>query len=124
MKIRIDPLDKLFSEFIRKRARGICERCGSRKGWDKLQCSHFFGRAKKSTRWDEENASALCFGCHQYFTSHPLEHADWFQARLGEGFDLLVRRANTPQKPDREAIGLYLTAKLKEVRKCLVGKIL
>ena len=30
MKIRIDPLDRLFSEFIRKRARGYCERYGGK----------------------------------------------------------------------------------------------
>ena len=113
MKIKIDPLDQLFSEFIRKRANGICERCGSDKGWKGLQCSHFFGRAKKSVRWDEENAAALCFGCHQFFTSHPLEHTDWFRKRLGDKFDLLVLRAHIPHKPDREAIELYYREKVK-----------
>lgn len=115
MRIKLLPLDKLFSEFVRKRAKGICERCGSNKGWKGLQCSHFFGRAKKSVRWDEDNVSALCFGCHQYFTAHPYEHLQWFSERLGEvSFDMLVKRANIPQKPDVEAITLYLKAKLEE----------
>jgi len=114
--MKLTPLDKLFSEYIRKKAKGICERCGSNKGWKGLQTSHFFGRAKKSVRWDEENVSALCFGCHQFFTSQPNEHTEWFRARMSEvGFDFLVRRANTPQKPDVEAITLYLKAKLGEV---------
>lgn len=114
MRIRIDPLDVLFSEFIRKRAKGVCERCGSYKGWKRLQCSHFFGRAKKSVRWDEENCSALCFGCHAYFTAHPLEHCDWFQERLGDRFDLLMGRVNqTHPKPDKELLTLYYREKLK-----------
>lgn len=116
MRIKIDKLDTLLSEFIRKRAKGVCERCGSYKGWKGLQCSHFFGRVKKSVRWDEDNVSALCFGCHQYFTSHPLEHTEWFQKRLGGKFDLLNCRARTPAKYlDKEAITLYFQAKLKEM---------
>jgi len=116
MRIRIDPLDTLFSEFIRKRAKGICERCGSYKGWKSLQCSHFFGRVKKSVRWDEENACALCFGCHMHFTSQPIEHFYWFLERLGEEkFDLLVARTNqTHPKPDKEAITLYYQQKLND----------
>ncbi len=119
MRIKLSPLDKLFSEFVRKRAiqrvHG-CERCGAWKAdYKELQCSHFFGRAKKSVRWDEDNAAGLCFGCHQHFTSHPLEHTEWFQKRLGDKFDLLRARAYTPTKPDINAITLYLKEKLKEI---------
>lgn len=115
--MRIDPLDKLFSQYVRMRAManvGGCERCLQGKtDYKQLQCSHFFGRAKKSVRWDEDNAAGLCFGCHQYFTSHPLLHTDWFQERLGErAFDLLRARAYTPTRPDKEAIRLYLQEKI------------
>ncbi len=116
MKISLTPLDKLFSLYIRTRAKGICERCGQYKGIKGLQCSHFWGRAKKSTRWDEENCAALCFGCHQYFTSHPAEHTEWFKKRLGEvQYDLLMARAHIPGKPDIEGLTLYFKEKLKEL---------
>lgn len=131
MKIRIDPLDTLFSEFIRKRAMarvGGCERCLHPKfdtfkddgstfpAWKKLQTSHFIGRSNKSVRWDEENAAALCFGCHQHFQSQPIEHYEWFKKRLGERFDLLQGRARIIYpKPDKEAIKLYLTKRIEDV---------
>ena len=116
MKIRLDPLDRLFSELIRRRSKGFCQRCGRYYEWKDLQCSHFIGRSKRSTRWDEENACALCFGCHQYFTSHPYEHTEWFKARLGEErFDLLQGRARNISKPDRELIGIYLLQQIKEL---------
>jgi len=116
MKIRIDKLDVLFSEFIRKRSKGYCERCGKYYGWERLQTSHFYGRSKKSVKWDEDNAVALDFGCHQYFTSHPLEHVEWFKNHLGERFDLLLgRMRNTHPKPDKELIELYLREKIKEL---------
>jgi len=119
MKIRLDPLDRPFSEMIRKRSKGYCERCGrfyGYDGWKKLQCSHYIGRSKRSTRWDEDNACALCFGCHQYFTSHPYEHTEWFKKRIGqEKFDSLMGRVRVISKPDRELIGLYLLEKIKEL---------
>jgi len=113
LKIRIDPLDKLFSQYIRARDK-CCQRCGGTNG---LQCAHFHGRAKRSTRWDEDNAVALGFGCHIYFTSHPLEFTEWFRKHLGEEkFDLLNARARiTYPKPDKEAIRLYLEEKIRRL---------
>ena len=120
MKIRIDPLDTLFSQYKRrwaiKEVHG-CERCLTWKAdYKGLQCSHFFGRGRKSVRWDEDNAAALCMGCHAYFTAHPLEHVEWFKARLGDKFDLLQARARTPARHiDKEAIRLYYKAKIEEL---------
>lgn len=121
MKIRIDPLDTLFSQYIRLRAiKDVhgCERCLTWKAdYKALQCSHFIGRAKKSVRWDEDNAAALCMGCHGYLTAHPLEHVEWFKARLGDRFDLLLARARTPARYiDKAAINLYLKGKIIEVQ--------
>ena len=117
MKIRCDSLDALFSEFIRKRSNGFCERCGKYYGWERLQCCHFHGRSKRSVRFDEANACALCFGDHQYFHSRPLEFVEWFKQRLGEqGFDLLNSRARTPARYlDKAAITLYLKEEIKKL---------
>ena len=124
MRIRLDALDTLFSLYIRIRAMkrvGGCERCLKKKtSYKQLQCSHFFGRAKKSLRWDEDNAAGLCFGCHQYLGSHPLEHTKWFEEYLGEAkFTLLQARERIIQKPDREAITLYLKDKIGDL---LIGE--
>ncbi len=120
MKIKTDPLDILFSKFIRLRAMKVvhgCECCLARKmDYTKLQCSHFFGRSRKSVRWDEDNAAGLCFGCHQYLGSHPVEHVEFFKARLGDKFDLLDGRQRTPSHQiDKEAIRIYLNARIKEL---------
>ncbi len=112
MRIKIDPLDKLCSQFVKLRDKW-CQRCGGSGG---LQTSHFFGRAMKAVRWDPENVCLLCFGCHQYFHAHPLEHVEWYKARLGDEFDLLNGRSRaTYPKPDKEGIKLYLKEKIKEM---------
>ena len=109
MKIKIDALDKLFSRYIRNRDR-CCQRCGSSKS---LQCCHMHSRRHQNTRFDPDNAVALCFGCHQYLDSHPIEKIEFFQARLGgQGFDLLRARSQEACKIDREAIKLWLQKEL------------
>jgi hypothetical protein len=73
-----------------------------------LHCSHFVGRAGKSTRWDEDNAAALCYGCHRYFTANPVEHRDFFFKRLGENrYNDLVVRSHIPMKADEKLMAIY-----------------
>lgn len=117
MKIRISPLDSLFSEFIRKRAllTGGCEYCGQFKSYAQLQCSHFIGRRKRSTRYDPDNAAGVCFSCHSYLGEHPYEHTEWFKKRLGDRFEQLIIKGNTPMKVDKEALTLYFKEKLKGI---------
>ncbi len=118
--MKISPLDKLFSELIRKRAMSRvhgCERCLSYcEEYKRLQCSHFWGRSKRSVRFDEDTAAGLCAGCHMYLTAHPAEHYKWFLEKLGqEKFDLLETRARRPQKIDENLIWIYLKERIKEV---------
>ena len=116
---QITRLDKLCSEFIRKRAMqrvGGCERgLTPKKDYSQLQCSHFWGRARKSVRYDEDNAIGLCGACHLYLTSHPAEHVEFFKKLLKEKFDLLEGRMRNTEKPDLNLIELYLKSKLEEM---------
>ena len=116
--MKLDPLDVLFSKFIRMRAMsrvGGCERCLHTKvDYKQLQCSHFHGRGKKSVRWDEDNSVGLCGGCHMYLTAHPTEHVRWFEERLGGRADLLEARMRaTRLKPDKVALKFYYLEQIK-----------
>ena len=116
--MKLDPLDKIFSQVIRmtaiSRVHG-CERClAGKTDYKQLQCSHFIGRARRVVRWDEDNSAGLCAGCHMYLSAHPLEHVQWFTDYLGqEKIDLLLARNRNREKPDKEAIRLYLKAKIR-----------
>ena len=129
--MKLLPLDILFSEYIRKRAIariGGCERCLTTKidilkdngkvftDYKQLQCSHFIGRSRRSVRWDEDNAVGLCAACHLYFTANPIEYVQWFMNHIGEEkLNLLMARNRNREKPDIEAITLYLKAKMQGV---------
>jgi len=114
VRIKIDILDKLFSQLVRLMADNHCEYCGVYKEMRQLQCSHFHGRRKRSVRYDPDNACACCFTCHQYLGSNPYAHTEFFKKRLGsEGLEQLNIRAETIVKVDKEA----MKAKLKEAIK-------
>ena len=60
-----------------------------------LHCSHYVGRGRYSTRFEPLNAVALCYGCHRFFTSHPIDHTEFFKKRLGEKWENLMELKET-----------------------------
>lgn len=106
MRIKLDKADIAFSEYIRSRDKWTCQRCGKRyiPPTQALHCSHYFGRGKESTRFDPENADALCYGCHVQWGGTDREAYRQFKInQLGQdGFDRLTIRANTYKKKDRK----------------------
>ncbi len=117
LKIRIDPLDALFSEYIRKRTGGCCQRCLQFKGWRRLDTAHFHGRSNRAVRYDPDNACGACWGCHTFLDSHAMEKVEFFHQLLGQKrFDMLNSRARiTWPRPDKKAIALYLREQIKKL---------
>jgi len=120
--IKTDKADQIFSQYIRLRDMR-CRRCKSpvvlnAEGLPvSQQNSHFQGRRKESTRYDEENCDTLCGGCHMYFTANPAEHYQWQVNEKGQDtVDLLVLRSNTYQKKDRQLAYMYWSQRLKELK--------
>lgn len=119
--VRIDLADKYFSLFIRYRDNWTCQRCFKKYevGSQGLHCSHFWGRARESTRFDPLNANAHCHGCHSFFTANPELHRQWKLSRIGQSeYGKLMIRAETRQKKDRKLMAvvyekLYLEEKAR-----------
>lgn len=56
------------------------------------------------TRFDPDNADALCYGCHQFFTSNPDEHFAWQVERKGQRkVDEIILKSNKYKKRDDRA---------------------
>jgi len=117
--VRIDLADKYFSLYIRYRANWTCERCKKEfeVGSQGLHCSHFWGRARESTRFDPVNCVAHCHGCHAFLTANPELHREWKLKQIGQPeYDRLMIRAHTTQKKDR-ALTATIYKKLYEKEK-------
>ena len=116
--VKIDIADKYFSLYIRTRDKWTCQRCQKpyTPPTNALHCSHFQGRGKEATRFEPLNADALCYGCHQYFTSHPLEHYEWQVERKGQKVvDQLKLQSNSYKKKDRKLEALIWKEALKQL---------
>ena len=63
-------LDKIFSEYIRKRdtRNGVfkCISCGRILPYEQPDCGHYINRKHMSTRFDEMNCNAQCISCNRF----------------------------------------------------------
>lgn len=101
-KIKLKPADTLFSALIRDRDNWTCIRCKTRytPPTNGLQCSHFWGRGNKKTRFDPLNCDALCYGCHARMEGNKQgEYRDIKIKQLGvKGYAELEKKARSTIK--------------------------
>lgn len=130
-KTKIDGADRLFSEYIRKRDGNRCKYCGADGRLAQLDNSHFWGRAKESTRFDDENCDAFCRPCHGRLegekgvdrykhngvdVERPRLYRLWKIKQLGpERFAALEVRAHSYKKKDRKLSLLIVKALMREL---------
>lgn len=105
MRVKIGPLDKIFSQYIRTRDGWCCQRCGKAHARNSqgLHAAHIFGRGKHSTRWHENNAVSLCYGDHSYLDQNPLEKYKWYKEKFGTAlFDQIKELSEKPIRFTKE----------------------
>lgn len=119
-KIKIDKADRNFSWWVRLRD-GKCLRCGSPVRFNDKQlpvshhASHFQGRGRENTRFNEFNLVCLCHGCHSFFHAQPSECVKWQTERLGKKMvEELEITSRYYCKRDRKSQELYWKQKLLE----------
>ena len=118
-RLKRSKADKLFSDLVRLKAGYNCERCYVHHDppTSALHCSHYWGRQNKSVRFNEDNASSLCYGCHRYLGSNPQEHREFMLKKLGhQKLEQLDKIARIPTKVDEELIFLGLEQELKKLK--------
>lgn len=129
MTIKINTEDRWFSLYIRARDNWKCQRCGRQykpyvAGEDNsslagLHNAHCFGRGSHSTRWDEDNCMALCYGCHRYIDANPDEKMELFKEKLGEDRYLAIKRSSKEPymgwKKDRTEIAQFFKKKFEKM---------
>lgn len=82
-------LDKLFSEYIRRRNADVegftsCYTCGVRKHYKELQCGHFCPRQYLALRYDETNCQTQCYACNMLYNGQPSAFAVRLKQDYGE----------------------------------------
>ena len=113
-KIRLRKADKLFRKLILQRGNYTCARCHTVYNPNNcrgLHVSHYWGRGRENTRFDEENVCLLCLPCHQSWGHGDGrdEYTEFMKKRLGkQGFEDLMLRAHIHKKRDDVVDELYI----------------
>jgi hypothetical protein len=113
-KTLITKLDKVFSEYIRRRYAkndiATCVTCGKKDHWKKLQAGHFMSRKHYATRWNEDNVEVQCSACNVFRYGEQYLFAKYLGT---EKADMLLNKSRETVKfPDweiQEMIDLYKT---------------
>ena len=113
-KTLITKLDKVFSEYIRRRYAkndiATCVTCGKKDHWKKLQAGHFMSRKHYATRWDEDNVEVQCSACNVFRYGEQYLFAKYLGTKKADM--LLNKSRETVKFPDweiQEMIELYKT---------------
>jgi hypothetical protein len=101
--IKRNTTDALFSDIVRIKANWTCERCfrNFENKKEIFDTSHFITRGNKRVRWNFDNVSALCRGCHDFFGKNPDEHSAFMMKKLGEKGYLQLQLSKTRQVSDQ-----------------------
>ena len=127
MKLKLRKADRLYTQSTRFRFDYTCQKCGRKYNeYDKgslrnLGVSHYYGRSRENTRFDDDNVTLLCnLPCHRKWEGEERgDYTEYMINRLGQkGFEELTKRANTYKKRnDAETEGI-----LKERIKLVEGE--
>ena len=122
MKIKLRKSDKLFTRIQRFRFNYTCQKCGRKYSEHQplynLGVSHYYGRSRENTRFDDDNVTLLCnLPCHRKWEGEERgDYTEYMISRLGQkGFDQLTKRANTYKKRNDAEMEEILKAKIKEL---------
>ena len=96
-------LDKVFSEYIRKRdtRNGVfkCISCGRILPYEQADCGHYINRKHMATRFDEMNCNAQCRSCNRFDEGNMQGYRRGLVAEYGEQKVLILEsKKNTTRK--------------------------
>jgi len=96
--VKLSPQDKLWALAVKDRDNYQCQRCLSMPDSKGLHAHHIFTRSRRSTRHMLSNGVSLCFGCHRWAHSNPLDFHELMRSEvfLGpEQYDELQQLSRT-----------------------------
>ena len=101
-KTLIKKLDKVFSEYIRKRdtdknGYGLCCTCAKRLHYKDAHAGHFMSRRHYATRWDEENVALQCVSCNSFRSGEQYKFALFLndKYKTEKATELLIKSRET-----------------------------
>lgn len=110
-------------EIVEARDWNTCQKCGRiQDGWDskherktRIQWAHVHTREYYITRWEPDNALALCADCHMWFDNHKVLSFEWFRNQWPERWDRIQKILQSGTKTG----DLWVREKFEEIEELL-----
>ena len=122
-RVLIKRMDKVFSEYIRKRDSRdgyfTCCSCGHRKPYNLADAGHFINRRWMALRWDERNVHAQCSSCNRFDEGNLIGYYRFMLEKYGQDTIDLLESLKTPYKWTDGEVDLLIKEyrrKVKDVR--------
>lgn len=116
-------LDRVFSEYIRKRdtknGYGKCCSCGRLTAFEDGDCGHFINRKWRSTRWDESNSHFQCRRCNRFDEGNAAGYALFILDRYGREKVDYLRAVSRETARFTDSEGELMIAEYKQKIKAL-----
>jgi 5-methylcytosine-specific restriction endonuclease McrA len=85
---KLDALDRIFSEYIRRRdsdenGYGRCISCGKIVHWKDADAGHFVNRAHMALRYDEKNVNLQCRSCNRFDEGNSIGYSEGLVRKYG-----------------------------------------
>ena len=100
---------KVFSEYIRRRDKGVCISCGKKDDWKYTDAGHYIAKTGGlSIYFDEENVNCQCTGCNRFRHGNLAQYALALRLKYGEQIleKLEWKRRQTIQIHDNDYLEL------------------
>lgn len=108
----VKKLDRIFSEYIRRRfAKNDiveCVTCGIHKHWKEVDAGHFMSRKHYSTRWDTTNVQTQCKYCNGFRAGENYLFGKYIDSTYGIGTadELVAMSRKITKYTDKDLIEL------------------
>ena len=76
--------DKVFSDFIRQRDKGVCCTCGNKKEWKYQQAGHYEKRSCLALRFNEKNVNCQCVRCNIFLKGNYPAYSRFLMKKYGD----------------------------------------
>lgn len=75
---------KVFSEYIRRRDKGICISCGKRSRWQDMDAGHYIPKTRGlAIYFDEKNVNCQCTSCNRFQHGNLSDYAIGLKTKYG-----------------------------------------
>lgn len=122
---KLDSLDRVFSEWIRRRdsdphtGLGRCISCKKIVHWKEADAGHFVNRKHLSLRYDEKNVNLQCRSCNRFDEGNVIGYNHGIIEKYGDGVIEYLR----VKKHNSCKLGKFETDLLKKIYKAKIKEL-